>query len=114
MTFPVSFRIGAVDGLMLEVTASLQRDDGKLAFLTVDGMAQLRLTGGVCLQFRGGGGWGSAFWHSELVASIALAGNGGPGTATLQVGVGALGTTRDASPVDRAGPSAVVGFGYRL
>lgn len=116
VAFPTSFRVGAVDGLMVEVTTSLTIDEGELDILSVDGIAQVPLANGVWLQARGGGGIATSFWHAEAMVKLALQGNGQSGTTTLEVGVGALGTTYDRTPneVDRIGPSILVGVGHRM
>jgi len=116
VAFPTSFRVGAVDGLMVEVTTSLTIDDGELDILSVDGSAQMPLANGAWLQFRGGGGLATSFWHAEAVVKLALQGNGESGTTTLEVGVGALGTTSGRTPegLDRIGPSLIVGVGHRM
>ena len=116
VAFPTSFRVGAVDGLMVEVTTSLTIDDGELDLLSVDGHAQMPLANGVWLQFRGGGGI-TTFWHAEALVKLALQGNGQRGSTTLEVGVGVLGTAsfdRTPSDVDRIGPSLLVGVGHRM
>ncbi len=50
------------------------------------------------------------------MVKLALQGNGQSGTTTLEIGVGALGTTWDRTPneVDRIGPSLLVGVGHRM
>jgi hypothetical protein len=114
VAFPTSFRVGAVDGLMLEVTTLLTIDDGELDILSIDGLAQMPLAGGVWLQVRGGGGIATTFWHAEAMVRLALQGNGQSGTTTLEIGVGALGTTWRRAPGDRLGPSLIVGVGHRM
>lgn len=116
VAFPTSFRVGAVDGLMVEVTTSLTIDGGELDILSVDGAAQMPLANGVWLQFRGGGGIATTFWHAEAMVKLALQGNGQARTTTLEIGIGALGTAWDRTPsdVDRIGPSLIVGVGHRM
>ena len=118
ITFPSTFRLGAVDGLMAEVTTLLTTEDGSLEFLAVDALAQMPLASGLWLRFRGSGGGRAPFWHGEAVVRLALRGNGLAGTTLLDIGVGATGNTdsvpRSRETGRRFGPSLVVGLTQQL
>jgi hypothetical protein len=114
VTFPTSFRLGATDGLMAEVTTMLSVNDSSLAFVGVEGYLQVPLANGIWLGARGSGGPFMTFWHGEALVRLALRGNGQAGTTTLDVGVGAAGIRRVESVGRRTGPSIAVGLTHQL
>ncbi|MAQ13644.1 MAG: hypothetical protein CMN30_02490 [Sandaracinus sp.] len=115
LTYPTSFRVGAVDGLMAEVTTLLMIEQRELRLLAVHAELQFPMRRNAWLAFRGSGGGAALFWHSEALVKLALRGNGDSGTTRLELGIGAVGTTdQNPSRSPRVGPSLVIGVHHQL
>ncbi len=114
VALPTTFRIGAVDGLMVEATTMLTVRDEQLDFLSFSGRIQVPLINGLWIGAHGAGGPLSALWYSEAYVRVALRGNGFAGTTLLELGAGLMGSTKDTPAPTRTGPSLSLGVVHTL
>jgi hypothetical protein len=113
-SFKQSMRLGARDGLQLQVDTAFALADREWHFAYTEASAQIPLGTRTWLTLSGGGGDVGRFVHGALGLRRLVRGDGGPGSLFVKPNVGMVGIERvDTSGMD-AGPAVGVHLEWRI
>jgi hypothetical protein len=113
-SFKQSARLGARDGLHLQVDTSFALADREWHFAYTEGSGQIPLGARTWLILAAGGGEVGRFVHGALGLRRLVRGNGGHGSLFVKPCVGVVGVERADSTTLDLGPSVGVHLEWRL